>query len=370
MESCDVLIIGAGPAGSVTAKLLAEAGLQVIMLEKSEFDEPRTGESLSPGINPLLQELGLWHQFMELDPLPSYGTKSIWGSGSPEMHAHLFNIHRNGWHVNRLAMDRMLAETAEKSGARLFTDARLLDINDEKDENFRLRIKHKNREYIISSKFLVDASGKKAVLSSHFKTEKIVFDRLIGIATKFADDDAANNLYTMVEATEDGWWYSAPVSRNTSVTMLMTDGDIAVKKNLNQLPVWEQMLRRTGLTGANFLNKKREWGPVIFSSVTQRVVRHTTDNRLFISIGDAALSVDPISGSGVIRALRTAKEAANVILAALSGDTACIIRYEHNRNEDCHKYLLEWAGYYAMEHRWPDATFWRRRALIQQNYCV
>ena len=370
MEKFDVIILGAGPAGSVTSKLLAEAGLKVLLLEKSEFDKPRPGESLSPGINPLLQELGLWQKFMDLDPLPSYGTKSIWGSSSPEMHAHLFNIYRNGWHVNRLAMDRVFAETAEKSGVKLLTGSKLLNVNYNEGENFRLHISDKKNEYLVSSKFLVDASGRKAVLSSYFNTEKIVFDRLIGIAAKFADYDAAGNLFTMVETTENGWWYSAPVSRDSTVTMLMTDGDIAVKKNLHQLNIWEEALAHTFSTRERFLNKNREWGPVIFPAVTQKVVRQLNDIRPFISVGDAALSVDPISGSGVIRALRTAKEAAKVVISTLSGDTEGIVSYEQNRNEECHKYLIKWASYYAIENRWPEATFWKRRALIQQTYCA
>ena len=208
------------------------------------------------------------------------------------------------------------------------------------------------------------------MLSSYFNTEKIVFDRLVGIAVKFIDEEAASNLFTMVETAEDGWWYSAPVGPNASIAMLMTDGDIASGKNLQHLNSWEQALMRTDSTRSRFLKKEREWGPTIFSAVTQRVVRNSDDIRPFISVGDAALSVDPISGSGVIRALRTVKEAAGAILSTLGGDSDSIATYERNRNEDCHKYLQEWASYYGIEHRWPGATFWKRRGLIQETYCV
>ena len=60
METCDVLIAGAGPAGSVTAKLIADAGFKVILLERSEFDTFRPGESLSPAVKTLLHDLKLW----------------------------------------------------------------------------------------------------------------------------------------------------------------------------------------------------------------------------------------------------------------------------------------------------------------------
>ena len=267
-------------------------------------------------------------------------------------------------------MDKMLAAEAEQSGVKLLTGAGLINVEYDTEKTFRLRITDKTREYSLLSNFLVDATGRKAMLSSYFNTEKIVFDRLIGIAIKFIDEEAACNLFTMVETAEDGWWYSAPVGPNASIAMLMTDGDIAAGKNLQHLNSWEQALMLTDSTRSRFIKKKREWGPTIFSAVTQRVVRNSDDIRPFISVGDAALSVDPISGSGVIRALRTAKEAAGTILSTLGGDPDSIATYERNRNEDCHKYLLEWASYYGIEHRWFAATFWKRRGLIQETYCV
>ncbi len=368
MESFDVLILGAGPAGSVTAGLLAKAGYKVAILEKSGFEKSRVGESLAPGVKPLLQSLKLWDQFMALNPLPSYGTQSAWGNSNPEMHSHMLTVQGNGWHIDRLALDKMLASEAEKAGVKLITDCRLLNCSYEEKHGFQSKVWHSDNEHIIVSKFMIDASGRNAFLATRLGAERIVFDRLVGIAAQFYDDDASTHLYTMVEATEDGWWYSAPVSQNRSVAMLMTDGDFGVKKGLDRLPIWQQALNTTDTTAKRFNGQKLKWGPTIFSAVSQRVIRQPADNRPWLAVGDAALAVDPISGSGVIRALNTAKEAVSVVIAALNGDHDAILNYESNRNEDCHKYLMEWAGYYDMEQRWPDAFFWQRRALAVQNY--
>jgi flavin-dependent dehydrogenase len=82
----------------------------------------------------------------------------------------------------------------------------------------------------------------------------------------------------------------------------------------------------------------------------------------WLAVGDAALSVDPISGSGVIRALRTARAAADTAVASLSGDAAAIPQYENDRDEECTTYLTTRAGYYRIERRWAGSPFWDRRS--------
>ena len=49
----DVLVAGAGPAGSATALRLAQRGLRVAVLERGHFAEVRVGESLAPAVQPL-----------------------------------------------------------------------------------------------------------------------------------------------------------------------------------------------------------------------------------------------------------------------------------------------------------------------------
>ena len=62
VESCDVAVIGGGPAGSTAATLLARRGYRVIALEKAHHPRFHIGESLLPMNLPLFERLGVLEQ--------------------------------------------------------------------------------------------------------------------------------------------------------------------------------------------------------------------------------------------------------------------------------------------------------------------
>jgi 2-polyprenyl-6-methoxyphenol hydroxylase-like FAD-dependent oxidoreductase len=86
-----------------------------------------------------------------------------------------------------------------------------------------------------------------------------------------------------------------------------------------------------------------------------RLLRAPGDRTRWLAVGDAALAVDPISGSGVVRALRTAVAAAGAARPALDGARDSLAAYDDDRNRECTAYLVERASYYAME-RWPGVA--------------
>ena len=56
----DVLIAGAGPAGSIAATVLARAGARVLVVDRAQFPRPKLcGDTLNPGALALLHRLGL-----------------------------------------------------------------------------------------------------------------------------------------------------------------------------------------------------------------------------------------------------------------------------------------------------------------------
>jgi len=364
--ACDVAVVGAGPAGAATARHLARSGCRVTLLERSRFDTPRIGESLAPSVQPLLSALGVWARFLALRPLPSYGTRSVWGSATAAAHSHLATPYLSGWHVDRQALDRMLAESAAESGAQLLLGARVVGCQPAANGGATLRVvdaRDATRAFDLRADFVVDATGRGSTMARWLGARHALFDRLVAVAALFEDPDAGANCYTLVEATADGWWYAAPAGEGRTVAMLMTDGDLARTLRLRMPGRWRAALRAATATSTRLRGAALRRGPWIVSAVSQRLLRGPA-GPMSLSVGDAALSVDPISGSGVVRALRTASAAARAAVAALSGHSDAIASYEAERNEECTEYLIERAGYYDMERRWPGAPFWARRLAV------
>jgi flavin-dependent dehydrogenase len=358
----DVVVIGAGPAGAATARWLGLRGCRVALVERSAFDSSRIGESLSPAVQPLLKELGAWSQFEALAPLPSYGTRSAWGDNESQQHTHLMTPYLQGWHVDRLQFDQMLAECAVHAGAALLTSTRITSIAQNNGE-YILDFVMQGETRRIEAAFLIDATGRSASIARQLGARALRFDKLVGVAVHLDDPSAADHCYTLVESTPDGWWYAAPIAPGKSVAMLMTDGDLVHEQRSRTMAGWQSALQCARATTARIAFCRSRSEPHAYSAMSHRLLRTADDRAHWLAVGDAALAVDPISGSGVVRALRTARDAANTAIQALSGDDRAIEQYEVNRNVECTTYLEERAAYYAMENRWSQAPFWARRIV-------
>jgi flavin-dependent dehydrogenase len=371
----DVAVIGAGPAGAAIARWLALAGRRVALVERSSFDVPRVGESLAPAVQPLLKELGLWGPFRALEPLPSHGTRSHWGEDTPRVHAHVMNPWGSGWHVDRLAFDRMLADGACQVGAIPFVGVALASCAETPD-GWRLTLTERASEHTadrglsLSARILVDATGRAARLASRVGGWRLPLDHLVAAAVRFDGADVDRETYVLVETTADGWWYSAPVPGGGMMAMIMTDGDLCRRLRLGTADAWSARLPTAPVTRARLAGARPAGGPRVFSAVSHRLRRPATARpRPWLAVGDAALAVDPVSGSGVVRALRTARAGADAVLAVLdTGSTDAIARYETERDLECSRYLEERAMYYALERRFSGQPFWVRRDAAVSAY--
>jgi len=353
-DSFDVLVAGAGPAGSTAAMQLSRCGFSVALIEQENYRTPRVGETLPPMIRTQLTELGVWEHFLECRPLESYGIQTAWEAPSPRHQDFLRNPYGCGWHVDRARFDAMLATAAAQAGAKLFVSARIVSCSVQTGGQWLLEAARGGTTLTLNGRMLVDATGRKALLAGQLGSQAHVADRLLGAVTFSETSESAQ--WTLIEAVEEGWWYSAPLPGARMVFAYMTDSDLW--KN----PVWSELVKRAPLT---FERAGCLPVPPPFQIVSAAsVIRHPVAGANWTAIGDAALAFDPLSGQGVSKSIETATRCAAALARWFGGDTGALAEYESWVNQAYESYLVLRRQFYSSVTRFPGSPFWERRAAV------
>jgi flavin-dependent dehydrogenase len=167
VEQCDVLIIGAGPAGSVAAALLLQQGRQVLVLEREQFPRFSIGESLLPQSMEYLQQAGMLQAVVEAGFQYKNGAAFVRGERYTDFDFR--DKHSAGWgttyQVQRARFDQVLADEAERQGAQVRYQHTVTAF-DADAEKPRVTVRHADgSEYVVEAGFVLDASGFGRVLS-------------------------------------------------------------------------------------------------------------------------------------------------------------------------------------------------------------
>jgi flavin-dependent dehydrogenase len=361
----DVVILGGGPAGTATALSLMRlrSSLRVLVIEASRYDQWRVGETLSPGCQTILQGLGCWDRFRGERVVESYGTCSAWGSKRPYDNEFLFSLHGSGWHVDRRRFDAMLSLCAGTAGAEVWSDARLADSEWRGDRGWRLTLRAPDRLLEVEAQFVVDATGRSASFAAQRGARRVAADRLIGAFVRFhfPAGGAPRDARTLVEAQEDGWWYSALTPDSCVVVAWMSDADLVRERRMHVAANWLEHLRQCSLTLARVEQGVPELPPRVWAAQSQRLT--PTSGPGWVATGDAATTLDPLSSQGILKALRSGKLASFVVLDCLAGRSSAQSRYDALLARDHKHYCAIKAWFYSLEQRWPGSPFWSRRHL-------
>ena len=346
-----MLVAGGGPAGSALALDLSRRGFRVAIIERSAYQDFRVGETLPPAIRKLLTELGVWDQFLASERLESYGIRSAWETPVARHQDFLFNPYGSGWHVDRAAFDSMLAGAAAKAGATLLVSARITAIRQDTSGAWLLEVAQDQNKRILCARWLVDATGRKAFLARKLGCRANVVDRLIGaVALSPRSGDAQ---WTLIEAVENGWWYSAPLPGARTVFAYMTDSDLWTPSR------WQEFLKAAPLTSERAFAVGS--GPPVRVVSAATMLRQPLVGPNWIVVGDAAFAVDPLSGQGIYRTIESALHSAAALARALAGDPSGMVEYESWTDESFRSYLTVRHQFYRAVERWPASPFWQRR---------
>jgi flavin-dependent dehydrogenase len=353
-----VAIAGGGPAGAVAALVLARRGVPVVVLEAHAEPPCKVGETLPPNLAPLLDKLGLTACLEGDGHLRSQGNRALWGAPEPVENPFLANPYGPGWHVDRRRFEARLAEAAQEAGATWRWGVRV-ERCAASHQGWQLKL---STQEVLEADFIADATGRASRLARRLGARRLRYDRLLGVAALLASRTPAADTYTLVEATPEGWWYSALLADGRLAVVAMGDGDLLPRRLLSGDPAsWQQLLRRTQATR----ERVEEHGYAVTAPLR---ILPAESSRLdticgdrWIALGDAAAAYDPLSSYGVASAMGSGFYGGNAIADLLAGRPEARLAYLDVMQSAYATYLDLLGEHYARERRWPDAPFWRRR---------
>ncbi len=360
-EDVDVFVLGGGPAGCATAVSLARAGHSVVVVERGAYDDVRLGETLPPAAQPLLSTLGVWDQFLDDGHAASPGIQSVWGRAQRSHNDFIFNPYGTGWHIDRRRFDAMLAHAAEDAGATVLREACVVASAADANGDWEIGVIRGDVRRRWRTKFLIDATGRASTIARKRGGRRRSCDHLIG-AVGFLPAGSPHrtpNQCTLVEAVEEGWWYSAFLPDTRCVVAYMTDADLYARGVLRSDCFWQEQLDKARFTRARVPAVRLESPPIVVAANSFRT--DPPSGRNWLAVGDAAVAFDPLSSQGISKALQSGLEGARAAAGHLSGDDTLLHDYSARISGGFERYLQVRRAYYGKEGRWRRSAFWWRR---------
>ena len=382
LRELNVLVVGAGPAGATAALNLAPTR-SVALIDVCAEPRQRIGESLPAAVRRLLADMGLWDSFLAEKHSPCYFNRAVWGSDQAYETDLLRDPDGHGWHIDRARFERWLRRVAVERGAELIAPARICAIDRERDR-WRILLRTAAEALELTPRFVIDAGGRAAPLSRRVGACRRIDDRLVCgyvYGTDGAPEMGAG--FTYVEAVEQGWWYTAPLTSGRRVLAFHTDAGlppaqfarspITILELARTAPGLARLLSETRFSSSNDLTRDStataSASDFSFAAAHSAMLKPTAGPG-WCAAGDAAMSFDPLSSQGLLNALFTGLAAADAADRCLRGENEDALAEYRQTLRGIYKAYREHLYYwYGAETRWPDAPFWRRRQLTNaMNY--
>ena len=345
--SWDVIIIGGGPAGSTAATTLAKAGRRVLVLEKAKFPRFHVGESLLPYNRKIFDDLGVWPKIEAAGFMVKRGAQFLMGSGSHKVRLDFskgsFTEYPQSVQVERSKFDDLLLQHSRECGAVVSEESLVLEHAVGESHVTVKYCTADGSEHEVTAKMMMDASGltnftgNRESLREYYSGHKkiAIFGHFENLDMPQGDEYGD----ILIVRRKNSWFWMIPLEANkTSVGLVLDREDY---KALNQKPeeVYADAVKNTPVVQQRFLNAVSKTPLNVVTDFSYRNERLVSPR--VVRIGDASGFIDPIFSSGVLLAMTSGQQGAQVVHEALATGlpmTAGMKRYEKDNRRRIAQY--------------------------------
>jgi flavin-dependent dehydrogenase len=314
----DVIVIGGGPGGTAAAIACSCNNLQVLLLEKQSFPRDHPGETLHPGIEPLLRQLGVFEQVASAGFLRHQGT---WVQWDQDLQFIPFGEDESGvwqgFQAWRADFDKILLARAKAVGVEVLQPCRASGL-----------MTHKGRvtgvetsQGIFEASIVMDAAGSHHWLAKQLGLQVQSYSPPLLAHYGYAQGTCSiRDAAPAIIADEQGWTWTAKVSPQTYQWTRLTFNHEQIQRDW--LPSEFAELKPLGKSHV--------------ADVTWRKVDCPAGPGYFL-LGDAATVIDPASSHGILKAVMSGIMAGHLIKLMFGN-----IHLEHQAIQEYCRWIQGW----------------------------
>jgi halogenation protein CepH len=369
----DVIVVGGGPAGSVAAGFLAQAGLRVALFERERFPRYHIGESLLSASMPILEALGAMPAIEAAGFVRKPGGTFIWGARA-EPWSFAFRDDPGGrpyaFQVVRAEFDHLLLRHAAGLGVDV-REAHRVETVDYDGTCNRVAARDADGAAVgATAPWVIDASGQQALLGRRDQLRR--FDPFFKNLAVFSYYEGAERLdgplagNILSAAFADGWFWFIPLhDGTTSVGAVIDATRFAGEAGGDPAPLYERLVAACPPVAARLAAARRVAPVRVIRDYSYRSSR--VHGPGYLLAGDAACFIDPVFSTGVHLACLAGYLAARAVerMLAVPAQPAeqALAEYDARYRAAFERYL-RFLYFFYDHHADADSYFWTARKIL------
>ena len=318
----DVIIVGAGPAGSSCATILAQEGVRVMLVDKAKFPREKIcGDCINPESWKFFDILGVADTLRGRRPTVIDSFRVANSTGTTVVGQFSFGENRPFFSILRSELDLLLLQRARESGARVLEEVRVCDIQWDGRWKVEMQAVRGGSSPCFNARYLVGADGRNSFVACRLAElepaeikslrRELTGAHRVGVQWHTHYQPQISRTVEMY-LFKTGYGGIVNIDENRANVAMVTSPNLA---RMAQIDVHD-FLNRTLLTNPATrmrFDKLDPMSPISTASPINPVTHHCQHHAAFLA-GDAQQTVEPFSGKGVFFALQDGVSKANRLL--------------------------------------------------------